>query len=281
MDLLTPEQITNFRDKKLSVFYISDGTAITAEVFGQALFSVFSAEYDSVSIPFVENNEKAHEVKALIEAQYRESGELPIVFHTYDKETVREIVKSAHCIYFDFLGYYSRVLQSELGLKLSTNGHKAHTISASKYNNRMAAVNFTLEADDGANLSKLKSADIILIGVSRTGKTPTSVYLAMHYGVKVANYPFTADDMFDLKLPKFLKELKPKLFGLTINQTQLHQIRSERRMNSSYASMAQCKLEISSTHSMYRKENIPFIDSSNHSVEEMSAKILEHFKIER
>ena len=162
-----------------------------------------------------------------------------------------------------------------LGVPSKPEKHRTHSIHEKTYDIRIEAVNYALANDDGSNLRDYDAADIILVGVSRSGKTPTSLYLALQYGIKAANYPFTEEDMGDvLKMPPALKRYKDKLFGLTIEVERLHQIRSERRANSRYASMQQCRMELREVENLYRKEKIPFLNSTRYSIEEISAKIL-------
>lgn len=98
-------------------------------------------------------------------------------------------------------------------------------------------------------------ADIIITGVSRSGKTPTCLYLALQYGLKAANYPITEEDINDQKIPAPLKPFKSKIFGLTIDPERLAVIRNERKPNSRYSSIKQCNYEVEEVELMYRREN--------------------------
>ena len=151
----------------------------------------------------------------------------------------------------------------------------------SHYMERIEAVNFALENDDGARTTHYAQADLILVGVSRCGKTPTCLYMALQYGIRAANYPLTEEDMERLQLPASLKTYKDKLFGLTIDAERLAAIRHERRPNSRYASFAQCEFELREVESLFRRENISFINTTHFSVEEISAKILVEKGVER
>ncbi|MDI6688479.1 MAG: pyruvate, water dikinase regulatory protein [Desulfobacterales bacterium] len=265
-----------------SAFYISDSTAITAEVFGHALLSFFPEEFNHVTIPFVETIKKAQQVNKQIEKSFQDSGMRPLVFHTIVNAQVKEIISSGAGISYSFLDQFIAPLEKELGVMVKPEKHRTHSIHERTYDIRIQAVNFAMASDDGANPKNYDEADIILIGVSRSGKTPTSLYLALQYGINAANYPFTEDDMVgELKLPDVLHAHKEKLFGLTINANLLHQIRSERRSNSRYASIKQCQMELKETENLYRRENIPFINSTRFSVEEISAKILAETGLQR
>lgn len=263
-------------------FYISDGTAITAEVFGHALLSLFTVEFKHVTIPFVENEESAHKVLAKISESFQETGERPLVFYTIVNPQIRKIIATSVGLNYNFLDHFVAPLEKVLGVPSKPEKHRTHSIHEKTYDIRIEAVNYALANDDGSNLKDYNEADIILVGVSRSGKTPTSLYLALQYGIKAANYPFTEEDMGDmLRLPSSLRTFKNKLFGLTINPERLHQIRSERRANSRYASLQQCRMELREVENLYRKERIPFLNSTKYSIEEISAKILAQTGLQR
>ncbi|MDN4503411.1 pyruvate, water dikinase regulatory protein [Alteromonadaceae bacterium BrNp21-10] len=265
-----------------SSFYISDGTAITSEVFGHALLSLFPVEFNHVTIPFIETEEQALEVNKKISVSFQETGLRPLVFHTIVNTDVRKVIAESEGFNYNFLNQFVEPLEEALGVSAKPEKHRTHSIHEKTYDIRIEAVNYALSNDDGANLKDYGEADIILTGVSRSGKTPTSLYLALQYGIKAANYPFTEDDMQDvLKLPPVLKHHKQKLFGLTIAAQRLHDIRNERRANSRYSSLQQCRMELREVENLYRREKIPFIDSTTFSIEEISAKIMSQMQIQR
>lgn len=265
-----------------TAFYISDGTAITSEVFGHALLSLFPIEFEHITIPFVETEQHAREVLAQIKAAYETKGERPLVFYTMVNADIGRIISSSPGINYNFLDQFVAPLEKVIGIPSKPQKHRTHSMHEKTYDIRIEAVNYALANDDGSNLKDYEEADIILVGVSRSGKTPTSLYLALQYGIKAANYPFTEEDMGDiLKLPPVLRSFKHKLFGLTISAQRLHAIRSERRANSRYASMPQCRMELREVENLYRKEKIPFLNSTKFSVEEISAKILANTGLKR
>lgn len=258
-----------------TAYYISDGTAITSEVFGHALLSLFPIEFNHVTIPFVETEQLARETVQRISDNFQRTGERPLVFFTIVNQAVRDIISNSEGIHYNFLDQFVAPLEKAIGVPSKPEKHRTHSIQSKNYDIRIDAVNYALANDDGSNLKEYGKADIILVGVSRSGKTPTSLYLALQYGIKAANYPFTDDDIGEtLKLPAALRPFKRKLFGLTISSDRLHQIRSERRANSKYASKQQCRMEIREVENLYRKEKIPFLNSTHFSIEEISAKIL-------
>lgn len=262
-------------------FYISDGTALTAEAFGHALLSMFPVNFEHKTLPFIDSQEKANEVCKTIKKAVSDSGEPPLIFHTFVNEKLKAKITDCGGICYDFLDHFIAPVEKELGVKAEPKTHRTHGVHKN-YNFRIDAINYALDNDDGKRLNQLDKADLILIGVSRTGKTPTSLYLAMQYGIKVANYPLTDDDDFErLQLPKELKQYRHKLFGLTLSSQRLHEIRSQRREGSQYASMAQCRFELAEVERLYSREAVPFINSTHYSVEEIAAKILAKTNLER
>lgn len=267
-----------------SVFYISDGTAITAEVLGHAVLSQFPVNTNSVTLPFVENVQRAQAVKAQINALFQQSGVRPLVFFSIVTPDVREIILESEGFCQDIVQALVAPLQSELGVSSMPVAHRTHGLTASnlgKYDARIAAIDYTLAHDDGISLRGLEDAQVILLGVSRCGKTPTSLYLAMQFGVRAANYPFIADDMDNLKLPPALREHQHKLFGLTIDPERLAAIRQERAENTRYASMRQCRLEVGEVEALFRQHQIRYLNSTNYSVEEIATKILDIMGLRR
>jgi [pyruvate, water dikinase]-phosphate phosphotransferase / [pyruvate, water dikinase] kinase len=257
-----------------TAFYISDGTAITAEVFGHALLTLFPAQFEHITIPFVETPEMAEQVKLRIDDRYKTTGQRPLIFQTFVDDTLRQIINSSNGVCYDFLNAFVEPIQREIGVAPVPKTHRTHSIHEQTYDFRIDAVNFALANDDGSNLKNFDQADIILVGVSRSGKTPTSLYLALQYGIKAANYPFVEEDMEQLSLPDVLERNKSKLFGLTITAQRLSQIREQRRANSRYASLRQCQLELAEVERLYNREQIPFLNSTHLSIEEISAKII-------
>ncbi len=263
------------------VFFISDGTAITSETLGQAVLSQFDFEFEQITIPFVETLERAIEVKAEIDKYYVDKESRPLIFHSIVSAELRSTIESCKGRCFDLLSTFVTPLESELNHKAKMGAQRSHGLEDSAYSRRIEAVNFALASDDGVACHHYGDADIILVGVSRSGKTPTCLYLAMQFGIKAANYPFIDQDMEELKLPKALKDNKSKLFGLTISPSRLHDIRSERKAGSRYASLSQCKMEIGMVERLFKKEKIGYLNTTKHSIEEISAKILQEKSMAR
>jgi len=264
-----------------TAFYISDGTAITSEAFGHALLSLFPTEFKHQTIPFVESVEKALEVKEKINKTCARSKEPALVFHTFVNNDIREIIDSCDGVIYNFLEQFVTPLEEELKIKAKPKAHRTHSIHENSYDYRIEAVNYAMANDDGSKVTNYEDADVILVGVSRSGKTPSALYLALQYGIKAANYPFTDEDMDDLQLPSFLKPYKKKLFGLTIDAQRLIDIRDNRMSNSKYASPRQCRMEVREVEKLYKNEKIPFLNTTKFSVEEITAKILSETGLQR
>ena len=265
------------------VFFVSDRTGITAENFGHALLTQFNAiKFERHSIPFINSEEKARRAADMINQAAKKYGHRPLVFSTLIDKLYRSIIADSQAYVIDFFDTFIKPLESELHIQSSHASGLSHGIANEfVYMSRMDAVNFSLKNDDGINTKEYKDADIVLIGVSRSGKTPTCLYLAMQFGLRAANYPLTESDMANNKLPKSLQSYRSKLFGLMINAERLRTIRQMRKQNSEYASISQCKKETRMIKSLFDIEEIPYIDSSQISVEEMATSIIQLMEINR
>ncbi|KJG11555.1 phosphoenolpyruvate synthase regulatory protein [Photobacterium kishitanii] len=263
---------TNFRD----VFYISDGTAITAETLAHAVLGQFSLDIKQTTLPFVESIERAKQVKNLINQSNEKYGVQPLVFYSVVVPEIKQIIEQADALFYDVLKVLVEPLERDLAMKATPQLQRSHSINkdSASYHDRIAAIEYTLAHDDGVSLNHLEQADIILLGVSRCGKTPTSLYLAMQFGLRAVNYPFIADDMSALKLPKAIEPYRFKTFGLTIDIERLVAIRNERFADSEYASLEQCQDELHKVEAMFRREAIPYLNTSSLSVEEISTRLL-------
>ncbi|MDE4453680.1 posphoenolpyruvate synthetase regulatory kinase/phosphorylase PpsR [Psychrobacter sp. DAB_AL62B] len=266
-----------------TAFFISDGTAITAETLGRAILSQFaSVPFETRVLPYVDNLERAEDAVEQINMAYQRDGLLPLVFDTIVNPEIREKINSAHSCNLDmYEGLIGRVAE-ETGVE--PDGHSGHAhdnVDSETYKERIDAVHFALDNDDGARTRHYHAADIILIGVSRSGKTPTSLYLALQFGIRAANYPLTEEDLNDNQLPKALREHKHKLFGLIIDTDRLVKIRQERRAGSRYSSYQQCQQEQRAIQGIYTSQGIPSLDVSEMSVEEIATRILQMTGLKR
>jgi [pyruvate, water dikinase]-phosphate phosphotransferase / [pyruvate, water dikinase] kinase len=266
--------------QRRTVFFVSDGTGITAQMLGHSLLTQFEGvAFNQVTLPFVDSIEKAEECLARIAA---ETNGQPIVFSTLVNADVREVLRRANALVIDFFESFIDPLEAGLGVKSShTIGRSHSAMDKKEYQQRIEAINFAMAHDDGASHRELGQADVILIGVSRSGKTPTSLYLALQFGVMAANYPLIPEDFHRGKLPEALRAEKTRLYGLTIAPERLHEIRKERRPNSKYADLDNCRYEVAEAESLMRREGIRSINSTSKSIEEIATTILRKLRIHR
>lgn len=261
---------------KRTVFFVSDSTGITAETLGDSLLAHFDQlEFEKVVFPYIDNLEKAHAAVDRINQAAERDGAPPIIFDTVVNEPIRAIIAESRGYILDIFSMFLPVLDKALSIKHNLNvGRGEKAADTQNYQTRINAVHYALDNDDGGNVKRYDQADLILVGVSRSGKTPTCLYLALQSGIYAANYPLTEDDLHGNQLPKPLQAHRHKLFGLTINPERLVAIREERKPNSRYASITQCEDEIRMAKALFSRHQIPFLDTTHISVEEIATRIL-------
>lgn len=232
-------------------------------------------EYDIIHQSFIDNKEKILDAVDQINQTATADNNPPLVFSTLVNPDLRIHLKECHALVFDYFESFTAILEDELGLTASHKHGQVHSMAdANAYRDRIQAVNFALTNDDGAITRNYPTADLILLGVSRSGKTPTCLYMGLQYSVLAANYPLTEDDLHTPQLPPALQSYKDKLYGLTIDPFQLQRIRQERRSQGRYASLEQCQWEVDAAEKLYRRHQIPFINTTAMSIEEIAAKML-------
>ena len=257
------------------VFFLSNGTAITAETLGHSLLAQFpDYSFQTHTIPFVDNLEKTHAVVDEINRHFDEGQQLPIVICTMGDEDLIDIVRQCKALVIDPFGDILPRLEKALSTQHLQPGQSHRTVNPMLYESRIDAIDYAILHDDGGKTRHYDQADIILIGVSRSGKTPSCLYLALQFGIKAANYPITEEDMDSDRLPEPVQPFKDRLYGLTTDLQRLINIRQERRPNSRYASAEQCRFELRVVEDMYLRHGIPYINTSSMSVEEISARII-------
>lgn len=264
------------------IFYVSDGTGITAETIGHSVLTQFeSVEFDTFRLPFVDSEEKAQAAAMRIKAACEQSGARPIVVNTIMDQRLSDMVAVSGALMLDVFAPFIGPLETELGTPRSARVGKAHGLTDfNEYEARINATNYALTHDDGIDVN-YSDADVILVGVSRVGKTPTCLYMALHYGVKAANYPLTEEDLEKLEIPARLRPYRSRLYGLSIDPRRLAQVREARRPGSRYATLAQCQSELALADKLFRRENIPVQNSTHTSIEEIGSKILSQLGIEK
>jgi regulator of PEP synthase PpsR (kinase-PPPase family) len=265
------------------VFFVSDGTGITAQMLGHSLLTQFEGvDFRQITLPFVDSVEKAEECLSRIEAEAMSGGGQPVVFSTLVNQDARQVIRKANALFIDFFETFIDPLEAGLGVKSShTIGRSHSAMDKKEYQQRIEAINFAMAHDDGASHRELAQADVILVGVSRSGKTPTSLYLALQFGVRAANYPLIPEDFQRMQLPEALRSQKAKLYGLTIAPERLREIRQERRPDSRYADLENCRFEVDEAEKLMRREGIRCSNSTSKSIEEIATTILRELRLAR
>jgi regulator of PEP synthase PpsR (kinase-PPPase family) len=264
------------------VFYVSDGTGITVETIGHSLLTQFPGlRFITERMAFVDSADKAGAVARRI----REAGERyasrPIVIHSLVDPAVGECLRDSGALMLDVFAPFISPMEQELGAHRQSRVGQAHGMADfESYHRRINAMNFALTHDDGIAVN-YDEADVVLVAVSRAGKTPTCVYLALHYGVRAANYPLTDQDLETDRLPPRLRPYRRKLFGLTIDPERLVQIRQERRPNSRYAQADTCRREVAAAEAMFGMERIPTLSTTHTSIEEIASKVMSTLGLQR
>jgi regulator of PEP synthase PpsR (kinase-PPPase family) len=268
---------------KRTVFFVSDQTGVTAETMGHSLLTQFDGlEFRAITLPFIATADKALEARQRIDAAAAAEGVAPIVFSTLVKDDLRDLVKPANCVFLDFFEAFLAPLEAALDSKSSHATGRAHGMTdIAGYTARINATNFALANDDGVHTRDYGAADVVLVGVSRSGKTPTCLYMAIHYGINAANYPLTEEDLEHARLPAVLAAHLPKLYGLTIRPDRLQQIRHERRPDSRYASPQQVAFEVRAAEALFERYGIPYLDTTDCSIEELGSRIMHKTGVER
>lgn len=265
-----------------SVFFISDSTGITAETLGNALLAQFEGtDFEKVTLPFVSDRGLAEAAVRTIDAAAT-AGARAVVFSTISNPALHEVITRSNALVLDLFTAYVPTLESEFQRPSTHATGRFHgLVNRASYEGRIEAIDFALSHDDGASVKHYDMADVILVGVSRSGKTPTSIYLAMQFGIRAANYPLTSDDLDHGRLPDLLEPFTRQLFGLTIDPQRLRQIRQSRRPDSPYASLSRCRKEVSEVEAMFRGQGVPYLDTTNSSVEEIASRVLQDTGLRR
>lgn len=269
--------------QRRDVFYVSDGTAITCETLGHVVLGQFAVQPNEKTFPFVESDEKLSELLKQIQRSYQLHGVKPLVFFSMVIPEMRTRLLQAPAHFYDVLESIVQRVSLDIEMEPAPKLQRSRSVGkdSDTYFDRIAAIEYTLAHDDGVSLKDLDRADIILLGVSRSGKTPTSLYMAMQFGLRVVNYPFIAEDIHAMRLLPEFEFHRHKLFGLTINAERLTEIRENRLAGSEYASNQQCQQELATVEALFRREAISYINTSSLSVEEISTRILERTGLKR
>ena len=266
-----------------SAFFISDSTGITAEMLGNSLLSQFDGiEFDVHTIPYIDSVAHAEATVDRINRTAQADQAPPIIFDTIVDPEIRSVIAQSEGVVLDIFGLFLGPLTEALSKTPTTNVGKSHGLtSGSAYQSRIEAIHYALDSDDGAMRTDYDKADLILLGVSRSGKTPTCLYLALQYGINAANYPLTDEDLDNTQIPRAVRPYREKLFGLTIDPPRLAAIRKIRKANSNYASLVRCEDEVRMAQALYKRYRIPMLTTTSYSIEEIATRILLQMGIER
>jgi regulator of PEP synthase PpsR (kinase-PPPase family) len=265
-----------------TAFFLSDRTGITCEMLGHSLLTQFDqVSFTEITLPFVDSPDKAREAVRQINQAAERDGARPLVFSTLVDPTLSGEIQTANGKYIDCFQIFIAPLEAELDVKSSHTVGRSHSLRNNSYFSRIDAVNFAMSHDDGQTTKELDEADVILVGVSRCGKTPTCLYMALQFGIRAANYPLIPEDFAAKKLPSAVQAHKQKLFGLTIRPDRLQRIRNERRPGSKYASLENCEFEVREADILMRQEGIPVLDTTTQSIEELATTIVQKAHLQR
>ncbi len=269
-----------------SIFFISDQTGITAETLGRSLLTQFAdVDFVQITLPFINDEEKVMQAIKQIERAAENSGEMSFAFSTLVQDELRDLFAEnfnpSKVLYMDFFQAFIEPMEIALNMKSSHQVGRSHSANTEAYTQRISAINFALSNDDGIRTDHYADADVILVGVSRSGKTPTCLFLALQYGIYAANYPLADENFEKATIPEVLKEHKRKLYGLNIDADRLAQIRSERKPDSRYASLQQVNFEVRQAAAIFRKFGIAHTETTNASVEEIASLILQQTDLQR
>lgn len=269
--------------RKRRTFVISDRTGLTAEALSHSLLSQFpNVQFDIENMPFVDTIEKASATADTLNSIAADTGVKPLVFATLVNDEAREKISSSAVVFFDLFDTFIEPLEKELEVESSHSVGKSHgVLDFAQYAARMSAVNFAMTTDDGMETDHYARADVVVIGPSRTGKTPTCLYLSLQFGIFAANYPLTDSDLETIDLPPAIAAYREKVFGLTIDPFRLQQIRQERYAGDTYAAAKTCQYEVAQAEAKYRSSNIPYVNTTKKSVEEIGAYILHTARLRR
>ncbi|MBK1641349.1 phosphoenolpyruvate synthase regulatory protein [Chromatium okenii] len=263
-----------------TVFFVSESTGITAETLGHSLLSQFDTiDFEQVYMPYINTDLRATALTQRMQEAADRDGARPIVFATMLNNEIRDILKSGNCYYMELFESFIDPLSAELGVPPSRKAGQSHAITKPNfYTKRIEAINFAMANDDGIRPDNFHRADVVLTGVSRSGKTPTCLYLAMHYGLRSANYPITEEDFERGDVPQLVWDCRHKLFALIIDPQRLQLIREERRPNSPYSSLARCQDDIRQAQNIYKRLQVPVLNTTTQSIEEISSQIVKILK---
>lgn len=259
-----------------AVFFVSDRTGLTAETYGRNLLAQFpQLEFETFTLAFVSSERKARHAVELIDQAMQVSGLQPIVFSSLVESAEQDVINASRGMVVDLFNTFLGPLEACLGMPSAhTQGISKSVFAQSAYQQRLDAIDYSLAHDDGVRPDQYQEADVILVGVSRCGKTPTSLYLALNFSLKVANYPLTDEDLEGEELPRSLALQTGKMVALTIDAQALSKIRLKRRPGSRYGSLDKCRRETAIAMAMYQRARLPMFETTDTSIEEVASFVV-------
>ncbi|MBU0482301.1 MAG: pyruvate, phosphate dikinase/phosphoenolpyruvate synthase regulator [Proteobacteria bacterium] len=258
--------------KSKDIYYISDSTGIMITNLAQSMLCQFpEISFHEEKFPYVRSVKDAKKTLEYILAQ--SLGRRPIVFSTIMDQEVRNVFRSPEVEFFDVFDFLLEPLENCLEARaLRVPGFSRHGDNVTMAR-RVEAIHFCLDHDDGTRINEFDDADVILLGVSRSGKTPVSVYLATQFGLKAANFPLTVEYLSKLDLPDGVKRNRKRAVALTTTPEHLRGMREKRYPDSRYAKLSTCTEELTQAEQIFQREKIPIINSTGKSIEELATQV--------
>lgn len=258
--------------KSKDVYYVSGNTGILAKEMGNAMLCQFpEVSFNEELIPFVRTESQAK--KALERILTQSPGRYPLVFSTLFSKNLNRIFDTPEIEYLNICDHFLEQLEEMLEVKPIREPGTARALDNSTMTKRVNAIHFSIAHDDGTGTKDYDEADLIIVGVSRSGKTPVSIFLATQMGIKTANYPLVDDDLQSGRLPSEIVRNKKKVIGLSTTPEMLHSFREKRYKGSSYAQISTCKSELRMSDQIFLKYQIPVVFSDGRSIEETATQV--------
>jgi [pyruvate, water dikinase]-phosphate phosphotransferase / [pyruvate, water dikinase] kinase len=262
------------------VYYLSGSTGILAKDLGKALLCQFpDVPFREELIPFIQTEKEAE--KAIERIRSRSTGQVPMVISTLLGRKLNGILNHPDVEFLNIFDQFLRKIEDILEEKAVWKAGASRHPSERTMIKRVEAIHYCIDHDDGSGTKDYDEAEVILLGVSRSGKTPVSVYLATQMGIKTANYPLVLDDSPSFRLPPYITRNKKRLIGLSITPQLLHQYREQRYANSSYASLSTCRSEINEVNTLYLNHDIPIVTSDGKSIEEIAIHVTQLLNLKK
>lgn len=261
----------------LDIVIVSDSTGETASSVSNSIMVQFpEIEFEKSIYPYVNNFEEVDRIFSVIKDN---SILIMSIVLPEIAEVIRQRSIEKNIYLIDLLGPINQAIENASGFKSQNKPGLSRDIN-NDYFNKMEAIEFALKYDDGKNPKGFLLSDIILVGVSRTSKTPLSIFLA-NKNYKVSNLPLLPE----VDLPKEIFEVdSKKIIGLIIDEEKLRQIRNTRLKalglegNSIYASDKRIQTELNYARQVFDKLSCTVMDVTGYTIESIGAEIIRHIE---